>query len=189
MLTITTRQTYLKALGFYSGAVDGVEGEKTRAAYRALQERYFTRAQDIDGLYGNNTDILLVNAYRVKVYCKDFRLEEFKCKCGGKYCSGYPAILNISLLKNLQILRDKYGATTIHSALRCYRHNAASGGAANSRHKLGKALDIQNKQTTTESKRKALMAYFRQLANSRYTYCNIGGNYPNMGNSVHIDVK
>lgn len=189
MLAVKTRQAYLKTLGFYNGAVDGVAGAKTKAAYKALQERYFTRKKDIDGLYGNNTDILLTNAYRVHIYCKSFRLEEFKCQCGGKYCTGYPVILDKQLLINLQKLRDKYGATVIKSGLRCPKHNAAVGGVYSSRHRTGKAADISNSKTGTESGRKAVMKYYKTLPNYRYTYCNIGGNYPNMGNSVHVDVK
>lgn len=189
MLAIKTRQSYLKALGFYKGAVDGKAGAKTKAAYKALQQRYFDRKSDIDGIYGNNTDILLINAYRVHIYCKSFKLDEFKCQCGGKYCTGYPVVLDSQLLCNVQAIRNKYGSTAITSGLRCSKHNAAVGGASGSRHKTGKAADIKNSKTATESGRKTVMNYYKTLPKYRYTYCNIGGNYPNMGNSVHVDVK
>ena len=189
MLSKKKRQTYLKALGFYKGDIDGKIGAKTKAAYLALQKKYFTRKADIDGLYGKNTDILLQNAYNVFVYCKDFKLEEFKCQCGGKYCTGYHTIINIQLLKNVQKMRDKFGPTTITSPLRCSKHNKAVGGVSNSRHKYGKAVDIKNSTSKTESGRKAIMNYWKTLPKQRYTYCNIKGSNPNMGNSVHIDVK
>ncbi|MBE6782955.1 MAG: hypothetical protein E7536_02965 [Ruminococcaceae bacterium] len=36
MLSIKNRQKYLSLLGFYTGKVDGIEGAKTKAAYKAL---------------------------------------------------------------------------------------------------------------------------------------------------------
>lgn len=190
MLTVKTRQKYLKALGFYTGKIDGIEGPLTRKAYKALQDKFFTRSKDKDGVYGKNTDILLVNAYRVKIYAKNFDLSEFKCECGGRYCTGYPVKLNTQLLKNLQKIRTKYGATTITSGLRCEPYNdSLVGSSSTSRHMKGKALDIYNAKTRTESGRKEVMAYVKKLIGHNYTYCNIGGSYPNMGNAVHFDVK
>jgi len=189
MLSIKKRQEYLKILGFYTGNIDGKVGAKTKAAYKALQKAYFTRAEDIDGIYGKHTDILLQNAYNVKMHCKNFELKEFKCGCGGRHCTGYPAVLNPQLLQNVQAVRDKCGATTITSALRCSKHNSAVGGASGSRHKSGKAVDIKNNTSKTESGRKFIMAFWKTLKGWRYTYCNIKGSNPNMGTSVHVDVK
>lgn len=188
MLSIKQRQSYLKDLGFYTGAVDGIEGAKTKAAYKALQSKYFKRKSDIDGVYGKNTDILLTNAFNVKKYTKNFKLEEFSCNCGGAHCTTYPVLLDIQLLKNLQKVRDKYGTVTITSGMRCEKHNKAIGGVSGSRHKSGKALDIRVSISYSEAGRKQVMSYWRTLPKNRYTYCNIGGNYPNMGTSVHIDV-
>lgn len=189
MLSIKDRQKYLSLLGFYTGKVDGIEGAKTKAAYKALQAKYFVRKSDVDGIYGKNTDILLVNAYNVKLYTRNFKLEEFKCNCGGSYCTGYPVYLDIDLLKNVQKVRDKFGSVTVTSGMRCEKHNKAVGGVVASRHKSGKACDIRVANNTTESGRKKVMDYWRTLPNMRYTYCNIGGNYPNMGTSVHVDVN
>ena len=63
MLSIKDRQIYLKTLGYYQGAIDEIEGPMTKSAYRTLQNKYFTRSCDKDGVYGKNTDILLQNAY------------------------------------------------------------------------------------------------------------------------------
>lgn len=189
MLSVRTRQTYLKTLGFYTGKVDGIEGALTKKAYKALQDKYFIREKDRDGLYGKNTDILLTNAYYVKKYTKNFALDEFKCECGGKHCTGYPVALSTQLLMNLQKVRDKFGATTITSGMRCTKYNNSLVRSAKaSRHLSGKALDIYNARTRTETGRKEVMAYVKGLKGHRYTYCNIGGNYPNMGNAVHFDV-
>jgi len=189
MLSIRARQTRLKALGLYTGTVDGIEGTKTKAAYKTLQDKHFLRKSDRDGLYGKNTDILLQCAYNVLKYAPNFALEEFRCQCGGKHCTGYPAVLNIQMLKNVQSTRRQFGPTTITSGLRCAKHNASQGGASASRHMSGKAVDIKNTTSKTESGRKKIMAHWKTLKNSRYTYCNIGGSHPNMATSVHMDVK
>lgn len=190
MLNKRKRQEYLKALGLYNGNIDGIEGAKTKSAYKALQKKYFTRTKDIDGKYGKNTDILLQNAYLVKNNCKSFKLSEFKCGCKGKYCTGYPTVLNEQLLKNLQSVRDKFGATVITSGMRCTKYNSSlKGSSALSRHKSGKAVDIKTASSATMLGRMNIMLFWRGLKNQRYTYCNINGKYPNMGTAVHIDVK
>jgi peptidoglycan hydrolase-like protein with peptidoglycan-binding domain len=188
LLSVKKRQTYLKELGFYTGNIDGKVGKLTKAAYKALQDKYFTREQDRDGKYGKDTDKLLRNAYNVKKYTKNFKLEEFKCHCGGKYCTGYPATLDAQFLKNLQSVRDKFGSTKITSALRCNKHNANVGGSSGSRHKLGKAADIITSASGTESGRKKIMAYWKTLPRQSYTYCNIGGSNPGMGTATHVDI-
>lgn len=190
LLTVKTRQKYLKALGFYSGAIDGRVGPLTKAAYKALQDKYFIRDEDKDGYYGPDTDTLLRNAYNVLTHTKNFRLEEFKCKCGGRYCTGYPKVIDTQLLVNLQALRNDFGSINITSGLRCKQYNSKlAGSSSTSRHMSGKAADIKCSTSGTESGRKAIMNVWRALPKYRYTYCNIGGNYPNMGNSVHVDVK
>lgn len=190
MLSKKKRQEYLKALGFYTGKIDGIVGAKTKAAYKALQQRYFIRSSDIDGIYGKNTNILLQNAYSVHTCCTNFKLEELKCKCGGKYCTGYPAVLDEQLLKNLQSVRDKFGATVVPSCLRCKTYNSKlAGSAKNSRHLKGKAADIKNDVSKTEDGRKEIMSFWKTLPKQRYTYCNLGGSHKTMGNAVHIDVK
>lgn len=190
LLNLQTRQIYLKELGFYNGAIDGIEGAKTKAAYKALQDKYFARSSDCDGIYGINTDTLLRNAYYVKVYAPNFKLEEFKCKCGGKYCTGYPKVLSINLLKAVQAIRAKYGVTTITSGMRCAKWNSKQrGSSANSYHLRGKAVDFKNSKTATLSGRREVMAYFKKQAGAGYTYCNENGSAPYMGTAIHIQVN
>lgn len=189
LLSVKKRQTYLKALGYYKGEIDGKAGPKTRQAYKDLQNDYFTREEDRDGVYGKDTDKLLKNAYYVMTYTKNFKLEEFKCKCKGKHCTGYPEVLDINLLKNLQSLRDKYGSINISSGMRCEKHNASVGGSKTSRHKKGKAADIHTSISGSLTGRRKIMASWKKLPKQRYTYCNENGNYPNMGNAVHVDVR
>lgn len=186
MLTIKERQTKLKALGMYAGEIDGTEGSKTKAGYKKLQDSYFTRAKDRDGIYGANTDILLQSAYNMKDI-KHFKMSEMKCKCGGKYCTGYPAVINKQLMKNLDYLREKDGhAITITSGLRCKQHNKNEGGATGSYHTKGQAADIVSSSLTgTKDKRKALVKRWKTFKKNHYAYSDSG----NMGNAVHLDVN
>ena len=54
MLSVKKRQEYLKYLGYYKGAIDGIVGKGTKKAYKDLQNDYFFRSKDKDGLYGKN---------------------------------------------------------------------------------------------------------------------------------------
>ena len=155
MLNVKDRQLYLNKLGFYAGKIDGIEGDKTRRAYKTLQKKYFTRESDIDGVYGINTDKLLLNAKRVQYRTPNFKLEEFKCECGGKYCTGYPSYLDRNLLNNLQGLRDEYNSPMIiTSGMRCQKYNdSLVGSIPNSKHTKGKAVDFYGTLTNTKVKR------------------------------------
>lgn len=197
MLNIKTRQQYLKNLGYYEGKIDGKEGKMTKAAYKELQKKYFPNKY-VDGIYGSKTETLLINAERVRLYAKNFRLEEFKCKCG-KYCTGYPVTLDIDLLKNLQKVRSKFGATIIKSGLRCTKYNnTLEGSSKTSRHTKGKAVDVYISGSTSLNARKKIIDYYIELDNSRYAYCNgyyrkknkkgtINASF--MGSSSHLDIS
>jgi uncharacterized protein YcbK (DUF882 family) len=74
---------------------------------------------------------------------KNFKLSEFKCKCGCKMPDD--VLDNIKLLANdLQTIRD-YVLKPIHptNAYRCKKHNKEVGGVKNSQHLYGKAADLQ----------------------------------------------
>ena len=203
MLNIKTRQKYLANLGFYKGKIDGKEGPLTKKAYKSIQTKYFPKSEQ-DGRYGNNTEILLRNAERIRIYCKNFTLEELACECGGKYCTKFPSLISIRLLKNLQKTRNKLGVPmTITSGLRCQRWNTICGGATFSRHMTGKAIDFVSEKTKTFTQRKKLIDWYIKLYGSNYAYqykygrtkwrtytgSNPNCNYPEMGSAVHIDVN
>ena len=174
MLTVKQRQSKLKDLGFYKLKVDGIEGVGTRTAYKNLQKKYFTRKSDIDGLYGTNTDKLLRSAWNVYKYCKNFTLQEFKCECNGKGCTGYPAELNATLLKNLQSVRTQYGvAMIITSGMRCKWYNSRiSGSIKNSKHLSGNAVDFYSSKTKTLTQRKSMIDRIIKMSSISYVYCN-----------------
>ena len=166
MLTVKQRKTYLKKLGYFKGKIDNKEDDELKKAYKDLQDDFFIRKKDRDGKYGPNTEKLLLNAYYVKKYTKNFDLkkdERFKCGCGGKYCTGYPGVLDIQLLKNIQRVRDKFGPTTITSGMRCRLYNnSLVGSSSTSRHMPNvtgrcRALDFDNAKTHTEAGRKSVI--------------------------------
>lgn len=188
MLSISKRQLYLNKLNLYDGKIDGIEGNKTRKAYLKLQKLHFSRKVDIDGLYGPNTDILLLNAIRTHNRTPDFALSEFKCECGGKYCTGYPAKLSTDLLDNLQTLRNHYGKPiVITSGIRCKQFNASLAGSSSvSRHMQGKAVDlyITGGKSNSISGRKDIIKTWMKYPKSNYAYQGTA----NMGNATHVDV-
>ena len=195
-LSVKTRQSYLKELGYYKGNIDGIEGRLTKSAYLSLQKDYFTRDKDIDGIYGTDTDILLRNVYMLKDVEK-FKVNEFKCKCEG-LCTGYPSALNEALIQNLKTMRKTLSEPiTITSGLRCKKHNESVGGATNSRHLDGKAVDVKVRNYTTLEDRKTVIDIWVGLPKTRYGYTNKYSNnqgkkgkasYPNMKTTCHLDI-
>ena len=202
MISIRERQIKLTFLGYYNGEIDGIEGRKTKNAYKKLQEDYFVNnsyRHDIDGIYGINTDKLLCNLYLVNVVCSHFKLKEFKCKCGNHYCSGYPAYLDENLLLNLEKVREITGSPIIiSSGIRCKIHNKNVGGTSSSRHLIGKACDFYSKPFKLLEYRKNIINKWVKFKKGRYAYTNGYSNLsgeirypkaPNIGNYIHGDVK
>ena len=73
---------------------------------------------------------------------KNFKLDEFKCKCGK--CD--PILVDEALVTYLQKIRDHFGkSVNINSGYRCAKHNADPkvGGSPSSHHVKGKAADIR----------------------------------------------
>jgi uncharacterized protein YcbK (DUF882 family) len=69
---------------------------------------------------------------------RNFRGEEFACKCGCGAC-----IPDVGLVHKLQQLRDRIKKPiVINSSTRCAKHNKAVGGERESFHLTGKAADI-----------------------------------------------
>lgn len=195
MLTIQKRQLYLRRAGYYEGDIDG-KLSSIRPAILAMKKDFsdVMKPKEVSTLYTQSFNRLLVNENRVRRNTNNFTLRADKkllCQCGGKYCNGAPALLNEQLLINLQRVRDKFGPVTVTCGLRCERYNdSLTGSVPNSAHTRGKALDIYVKGVTdAESGRKKVMEYWKTLSNYKYTYANIDGKYPNMGNAVHIEVK
>ena len=201
MLSVKQRQEKLKYLGYYKGKIDGKEGTQTKKSYKDLQNDYFFNKKDKDGCYGKNTDILLNSVYNVKKYSKNFDIKKDKlhCRCNGKYCTGYLAIISADLIKNLQAIRNKYGATSITSMLRCKKWNSLQQGSSNSsKHMSGKAVDFRTSKSSTLNGRKEMINYWFKQTKPNYGYCNgyyrsrwSKGNKTSkgMGLTTHCDVR
>lgn len=104
---------------------------------------------------------------------KYFTRDEFACKCG----CGFNTV-DAELLDILETARRKFGPIIINSGCRCTQHNRNSGGAASSRHIVGKAADIRSNIVSS----KELAEYFRTEYPGKYGI----GEY---GRWVHIDVR
>lgn len=117
----------------------------------------------------------------------NFKKVEFKCKCGK--CDGYGNGIAKSLVENLQVLRNKYGAINISSGYRCVAKNKLVGGSNGSKHLQGLACDFyfQSGITANQTKRVAMVNEIKGMPNYRWSYCNVNGNYPNMGLAIHMD--
>ena len=189
LLTVEKRKAYFKKLGL---------GEYNEANTLKLQKMYMLRKSDWDGIYGPNTDNLLRHVYNVTTLTKNFKPEEFRCECGGRYCSGYPSWMKANQLRNLQAIRSHWGRPMIvTSGMRCRKYNSVIGGSiVNSKHLCGSATDFYIQGVTdTLANRKKSINWIKRLPNHTYTYgngINSLGNWvtaPYMGNALHTDTK
>jgi hypothetical protein len=162
---------------------DGVWGDQTDAAVR----EYVCSGQDLpesdspveDGNYitGNaDFDRQLMERFKGIQYISP---EEARCRCGGKYCNGFPALPDRTILELADDLRRKAGAPLHRSSfLRCPQHNANEKGVKNSKHMTGKALDFFIEGLSGNQ----LLAMAQADSRTSYAYI-ISGQY------VHVDVN
>lgn len=155
-MTVKQIQCLLAYLGYEPGAVDGVMGAKTRAAVRAFQT---AEGLSADGDPGQTTQAALLAGVAKGRFRADtgtfwdgiryFVREEWRCQCGGKYCDGFPAEPQERLVRICDEIRARLGVPCAivsagGSGVRCQRHNAEVGGAANSYHLSGRAADLHS---------------------------------------------
>ena len=187
LLSVEKRKEYFAKLGI----------AYNKGGIEALQRKYM-RKEDVDGKYGTDTDRVLRHVHNVLTYTKNFKPEEFKCECGGKYCTGYPSYMKRVELQNLQSIRTHYGKPmTITCGLRCKTYNKqCRGSIENSKHLTGYAADFYIAGVTeTLAQRKKAIAWIKKLPNHNYTYGNgynskgakISAGY--MGNALHTDTN
>ena len=157
-MTIRQRQHLLAYLGYYVGTVDGDWGSGSRAACTAFQQDFGGIV--VDGHGGTETDKALKHAVAYDLFKVDIsneetttgsfwddiqyiKRDEFRCKCGGKNCNGFPAEPKEQLVRIADQLRKNLGVPiTIVSGLRCPTWNQIQGGVADSQHQYGEAADI-----------------------------------------------
>lgn len=106
-----------------------------------------------------------------------FTREEFRCRCGGVYCSGFPAEMQEQVVKIADAARKHFGRSGhVVSGLRCPRWNAIQGGVENSQHMAGEAVDFRIEGVTAD----ALLEFIETMPH-RYAYKINGTN-------VHVDI-
>ena len=156
-MTLKQKQALLAYLGFYDGPLDGVWGDKSQRATIDFQRAYM-EPTEVDGIFGAATEkrILEVIATGEEPiadkmsanadWWKDIRYftrAEFKCKCGGRFCNGYPVEIDMNMVKIADVIRHRFGKPIqINSGIRCKTHNANVGGVSNSQHLYGNAADL-----------------------------------------------
>lgn len=197
-MSIKQIQSLLTYLGYDPGTVDGYNGPNTSAAVKAFQA---AEGLSIDGDAGSATQAALLDAIANGRFAGEetdaettsdttdsdddfwkgipyFDRSEFACKCGGKYCNGYPVEISQTLVLVAERVREHFNSPVIvSSGIRCTQHNAAVGGVTNSRHLLGHAMDYCVRgYTATE-----VLAYALAQPEIVYAYA-IDDNY------VHMDI-
>lgn len=200
-MTTKQIQALLVYLGYDPGEVDGWNGANTTAAVLAFQKQ---EGLEQDGKPGPATQKALLAAVAAgRMYTpateekpssgqppdfwseiKYFRREEFRCKCGGKFCDGFPAEPAEKLLRLLDRARTEFGTPgDVISGVRCEIHNRNVGGVATSRHKKGWAADILFRGKTPAE----MEAWFKRQPETAYCY-QIRDRNGNLCGDVHVDV-
>ena len=191
LLTVDKRKEFFKFLGL---------GEYNDANIKKFQKIAFPKLpKEQDSKYGTKTDIALRHWVNVRKWTKNFEPEEFKCECGGKYCTGYPSWMKKVELQNLQSIRDHYGKPiTVTCGLRDRVYNSKlRGSIPTSKHLSGYAVDIYIPGVTdTLAGRKSAINWIKKLPNHNYSYGNgynsngvngLSASY--MGNCIHTDTN
>lgn len=195
-MTIKQRQCLLYYLGYYVGEVDGKWGALSKEAVKAFKKDFgLTKDSTVD----ESTEKALAHAVcygmpakKVETdknvgsktgtfwdEIKHFKKSEFKCRCGGKYCKGYPEEPKEKLIRLADKVRDHFGKPmTVSSGVRCKQHNANVGGVSNSRHLSGKAMDF----CVSGLPASLVLPYVQSLSGVRYAYA-IDRNY------IHMDIE
>ena len=110
---------------------------------------------------------------------KYFKRDEFKCKCGGRFCNGYPAEMQEAVVKIADAARAHFGKPAhVVSGLRCKQWNAHEHGVANSQHMYGEAIDLRIDGVDSET----LRQFVAKQPGCRYSYRINSTN-------VHFDIN
>ena len=193
-MTLKQKQALLAYLGYYSGPLDGLWGEKSQRATIDFQ-RYYMAQEDVDGIFGAETEKRILEVVAtgeepkqesVQIdtaapgWWKDIRYftrAEFRCPCGK--CGGFPVEPDEKLVRTVDAIRAKLGKPiTINSGVRCQEHNdELPGSAKNSYHLKGMAADLHcNTATPAEMKAAAEAVMGKTGGIGRYNW------------GIHVDV-
>lgn len=175
--------------------IDGIWGKQSKEATIKLQRKLGIKD---DGLFGAGTEEACFEALLSGESLPDnegviiipptgdfwdeiefFDKEEMRCKCGGRYCDGYPHEIQPLLMQILDRARKWSGhPIVIISGLRCEDWNRIQGGVANSQHKYGEAVDVYfYGKTPAEA-----LAWLQSQPDVRYAYQISGCS------NIHFDI-
>lgn len=189
-MTVLQQQCLLSYLGYNPGPLDGVMGERTQGALSRFRQ---DAGLEPEGTAGEETWRALrqwVGEDRKKPegtqsaqdwwqQIRHFTREEFRCKCGGRYCNGYPAEMQEAVVKIADAARAHFGKPAhVISGLRCQQWNAHEGGVANSQHMYGEAIDLRIDGVDSEK----LRQFVESQPGHRYSYRINSTN-------VHFDIN
>ena len=205
-MTVQQKQCLLAYLGYYTGDIDGRFGPQSVAATKTFQQDF--GGISVDGICGEQTEKALKHAVAYGIEknpdstdytdvqnndtgnitgsntgtfwdeIKYFTRREFRCKCGGRYCNGYPAEMQEAVVKIADAARAHFGKPAhVVSGLRCEKWNAHEGGVANSQHMYGEAIDLRIDGVSAEE----LRQFVSTQPGHRWSYCINSTN-------VHFDI-
>lgn len=160
-MTVLQIQHLLCYLGYDPGSCDGIQGANTQAAVKKFQADFGLTA---DGIPGEATQKMLtgavagtaakmekpvpvpIEAEKTGTFWDNiqfFTRAECRCKCGERYCNGYPAEMKEETMRMADEIRRRAGVPlNVNSALRCKQWNAHEGGVTTSLHQYGQAIDL-----------------------------------------------
>lgn len=141
---VRTAQRHLRAIG-WPLVVDGFPGTFTRRALADFQRGYTTDALSVTGRLDVHTSRALARCASGGGYASpNFRFSEFRTAGSQRLCLGNRVIsVARPLVHALERLRTEAGeAVHIASGYRSEEYNAGIGGAADSAHLRGTAVDL-----------------------------------------------
>lgn len=201
--------TFLKkadGTSYYTGEVDGIYGRLSRKAIQDFQKDFggLTVTGEADAV----TDQAMIHAVAFGIPERDqtednedvtdnnvggkeettgsfwdeiefFDPDEMKCKCGGKYCSGFPHEIQPLLMQILDRARRWSGhPIQVISGLRCKEWNRIQKGVATSQHQYGEAVDVYFYGKSPA----AALAWLQSQPDVRFAYIISGSN------NIHFDI-
>lgn len=119
---------------YYSGPIDGIWGKQSQEA----AERFLA---DFTGEPAASKNVTSKTDFWDEI--EFFSREEFRCKCGGLYCQGFPAEPDEQMVRYANEIRKRLGVPVrVNSGLRCKVWNQKNGCASQSQHMTGRGCDL-----------------------------------------------
>ena len=190
---------------YYTGEVDGISGPLTQTAIQGFQNDF--GGLTVTGEADADTDQAMIHAVAFGIPERDpeaesgvpdnnvgdkvsptdfwdeiefFTPEEMACKCGGRYCNGFPHEIQPLLMQILDRARRWSGhPIVIISGLRCKEWNRIQKGVATSQHQYGEAADVYFYGVSPN----AALAWLQSQPDVRYAYRIEGCN------NIHFDIQ